>query len=236
MGLLDFLKKDRHKDWILLSHSNVLAFTRGFTTEELRDAVFNIDVEKTLTLQPCVLPEKGCVCVYYEKNEKTKKLCFHAAFEDPDGYTSYISENMPPEEAYRIMSAYLDLGIDPETEGWTVEKHLKNMEPATFIQFVMMFTGDKDILARMEDCSAAPLNYLKNHKEIIPPDDTDENYAENTYNRILNEGPTKANTEYILLNAFAYEMYTAGIMTRVTETPDIDEFAAAVEPFARKFN
>lgn len=236
MGLFDFLKKDKHNDWTLLSHNNVTAFCKGFTTEQLRDAIFNIDIEKTLTLCPAVKPEYGCVMLEYHKNDTTKNLCFKAAFEDKDGYSSYVSENVPPDEAFRIMSAYIEHNMEPDINGWRLEKHLKNMEPATFIQFVMMFTGDKDMLARMEECSAAPLNYLTAHKEIIPPDDINENYIKNTYDRIMSEGPTKANKEFILLNAFAYEMYSAGLMARTSDGPELDEFSAALEPFAIKHN
>ena len=236
MGLLDFLKKDKHTDWTLMSLNDAAAYHKGFTTQQLREAIINIDIEKTLFLCPAVKPEYGCVMLEYHKNDTTKKLCFKAAFEDKDGYSSYVSENVPPEEAFRIMSAYIDHNMEPDIAGWRLEKHIKNMEPATFIQFVTMFTGDKDILARMEECSAAPLNYLKAHKEIIPPDNINENYIEDTYKRILTEGSTKANKEFILLNAFACEMYNAGLMARTSDGPELEEFAAAIEPFAIKHN
>ena len=236
MGLFDFLKKDTHKDWALLSLNDISAFINGFTTEQLHEAILDIDVGRTLTLMPKEPPQYGCICIEYTKDEKTKKLCLYAGFEQEDGYRNYKSENVPPEEAFRIMSAYTDLKLEPDVSGWKLEKFLKNMEPVTFNQFVMMFTGDKDIIARLEQCADSPLSYLMAHPEIIPPDDIDESYADREFNDILKEGATKRNTEYILLNAFAYEMYKAGIMARVSVSPDVEEFAAAVEPLAKKHN
>ena len=234
MGLFDFLNKNKHSDWSLLSRNNMTAFYKGFTTQQLHDAVLNIDVEKALTVLPHNAPEFGCTSMRYEKDEKTKKLCLYASFEQSDGYRSYTTENIPPEEAFRVLSAYIDLGMEPDVSLWKLEKFLKNMEPVSFVRFVSMFTGDKDILSRIEECCTSPLNYLKGHKEILPPDDFYE--TETEYNNILSEGPTKKNTEYILLNTFAYEMYNAGIFARAPIGADIDEFSDAISPLINKNN
>ena len=233
MGIFDLFTKNKHKAWVLMPANDPSAFYKGFTAQQLRDTILNIDVERIIRIYP-KLPFTECCNIIYEKNETTQKLCLKANFEQEDGHRSYILSDVMPEDAYRIIEDYVERNIAPDIGAWKLESYLKNMSDNSFLEFVKLFTKDSGILKRMTECTKDPFGYLKDHKEILPPDDITEEFNESEYRNILEDGKSRKNREYILLNAFAYEMYGAGLMSRTFVLPECDDFIAAMEPLAKK--